>query len=246
MMNEVIIPPLSGKKPKQLIVYFHGMGGTAATNAWFGEALHNVLPDAVVCIANGFVALDGNEDTRGWFPVPANFNDNWFTVHPSQLSDEERSKFFEMYDMYHPYAQTTADYVKEKQKQFHLSASHTYVMGVSQGAMLLAQLVAESDLLADKNEDGSLTPIGGAVIVCGCLLNVQKVEEHPAQSKPEIIFIHGSEDHCVPFDAMLFSDRTLLNLGQKTIMKIVWGKDHTYFEREALDEILRITKKLVS
>ena len=245
MMNDVIIPPRSGKKPKQLILYFHGMGGTATTNAWFGEALSSVLPDAVVCVANGFVALDGNEETRGWFPVPPNFNDDWFTVHPTELNEADYAKFIQMYDMYHPFAQMTADYVKEKQKQFHLDAAHTFVIGVSQGAMLLAQLVAESDLLADKLDEGRLMPIGGAVIVCGCLLNAQKVEEHPTLSKPEFVFIHGSEDRCVPFDAMLFSDRTLLNLGQKTITKIVWGKDHTYFEREALDEILRITQKLV-
>ena len=79
---------------------------------------------------------------------------------------------------------------------------------------------------------------GGA----GCLLNASEVEKHPSQSKPEFILVHREKDTTVPFRGHLLTDKTLFRCGQKTVSKVIWGKDHTFFEKEALNEILRLAK----
>ena len=115
-------------------------------------------------------------------------------------------------------------------------------LGVSQGAMLALQLTAECDELADTDKNGDLIPLGGVMIVAGCLLNAAEVDNHPSLSKPEFILIHGSEDTTVPFGGFVLADKTLFKNGQKTVTKVVWGRDHTFFEKEAMDEILRLAK----
>ena len=104
------------------------------------------------------------------------------------------------------------------------------------------QMCAESDILADRAADGSLIPLGGVMIVAGCLLNAAEVEKHPSQSKPEFILVHGEKDTTVPFRGHLLTDKTLFQCGQKTVSKVVWGRDHTFFEKEALGEILRLAR----
>ena len=47
LLNGAVVMPLNGAKPKQLVVYLHGMGGTGESNAWFVRELQTVMPDAV-------------------------------------------------------------------------------------------------------------------------------------------------------------------------------------------------------
>lgn len=235
--------PLTGKKPEKLVIYLHGMGGNGDSNAWFAEEMQSVLPDAIFYVPHGLEPMYGNEDVRQWFAIPKGFEDEWLTKHPAEMEPDVRKKFLQMYEYYNPAALKVARYIRERMDYHGIGAQNTYVVGVSQGAMMGLQLIAESDLLADEAEDGSLIPLGGVMIIAGCLLNAAEVEEHPSQSKPEFVLIHGSDDTTVPFGGFILADQTLFRTGQKTQTKIVWGRDHTFFEKEAMSEILRLASK---
>lgn len=236
----VLRPPLSQKEPKQLVVYFHGMGGTGESNAWFAEALRHAMPDAVIYVPDGLEPMDGNEETRQWFGVPKHFKDEWFGIHPSKLKAKTRRKFRRMYDMYDEAVPKIVEFVRERMNFHGIGAQDTYLFGVSQGAMMLMQLMAESDVLADRAPDGGYIPVGGVMIIAGCLLDVREVEEHPTQSKPEFILVHGAKDTTVPYSGHILSEKTLYARGIPCVSKIAWDKDHTFFEREVLDDILRL------
>lgn len=235
--------PRSGEQPRQLVVYLHGMGGTGNTNAWFVEALQDVMPHAVFYVPDGFEAMFGNEEARQWFAMPDHWKDFWFTVHPSKLSEKARRKIREMYDAYKPAAERVVAYVRERMAYHGIGPENTYIFGVSQGAMLAEQLLAESDALSDRREDGSWRTLGGAMIVAGCLMDIEEVEKHPSQSRPEFVLVHGAKDTTVPFRGYLLSDKTMFYHGQKTESKVVWGRDHTFFEKEAMGEILRLASR---
>lgn len=242
LLNSAVLMPENGAKPEQLVVYLHGMGGTGESNAWFARELQRVMPRAVFYVPDGLEAMDGNEEARQWFGIPPKFNDNWFTRHPDLLSKRARLKLNRMYKWYDAAALKVADYIRDRMDAHGIGAQNTYVFGVSQGAMMAVQMCAESDILADRAADGSLIPLGGVMIVAGCLLNAAEVEKHPSQSKPEFILVHGEKDTTVPFRGHLLTDKTLFQCGQKTVSKVVWGRDHTFFEKEALGEILRLAK----
>ena len=235
--------PLSGKKPKKLAVYLHGMGGTGETNAWFAEALREVMPDTVFYVPDAFEAIDGNEEARQWFAIPEGFKDEWLAIPPEKMSSALYERFSEMYENYNPAALKVVEYIRERMDYHGIGAQDTYIFGVSQGAMLALQLLAESDLLADRAGDGSLIPVGGVMTIAGCLLNAREVKEHPSQSKPEFVMVHGSLDTTVPYRAFVLADKTLFACGEKTETKVVWGRDHTFFEKEALSEILRLASR---
>lgn len=233
--------PRSGETPKQLVVYLHGMGGTGQSNVWFVEELQNVMPHAVFYVPDGLEPIDGNEEARQWFAVPKGFKDSWLSAPPDELKPNARKKIDEMYAAYEPAALKVVEFIRERMAFHEISAENTYIFGVSQGAMLAVQLLGESDLLADKTESGELIPVGGAMIIAGCLLNAAEVAAHPSQSKPEFILVHGSEDATVPYKGHLLTDKTLFLSGQKTETKVIWDKDHTFFEYQAMPDILRLT-----
>lgn len=232
--------PLSKEPPKQLVVYLHGMGGTGESNAWFVEELQRVMPEAVFYVPDGLEAMDGNEETRQWFAIPPHFKDEWFGIHPSRLKGKTRRKFRRMYTAYRQSVDTVFDYVRERMLYHGIGAQNTYLVGVSQGAMMLIQMMAEGDELADRDENGNLIPVGGVMIIAGCLLDASEVEAHPTQSKPEFILIHGSKDITVPYSGHRLSDKILFSKDIPTTTKIIWNKDHTFFERAALPDILRL------
>ena len=186
--------------------------------------------------------MDGNEEARQWFSIPDGFKDDWLTLHPDDMTPAVYAKFSQMYENYDPAAQIVIDYIRDRMDFHKIDAENTFVFGVSQGAMLALQLTAECDELADTDKNGDLIPLGGVMIVAGCLLNAAEVDNHPSLSKPEFILIHGSEDTTVPFGGFVLADKTLFKNGQKTVTKVVWGRDHTFFEKEAMDEILRLAK----
>lgn len=232
--------PRSGEKPKQLAVYLHGMGGTGQSNVWFAEELQNVMPHAVFYVPDGLEPMGGNEEARQWFDIPKGFKDSWLGHHPDELKPAARKKIDEMYAAYEPAALKVVEFIRERMAFHGIGAENTYIFGVSQGAMLAVQLLGESDLLADERENGDLVPVGGAMIIAGCLLNAAEVEAHPSQSKPEFVLIHGSEDITVPYQGHLLTDKTLFLSGQKTETKVIWNKDHTFFEYQAMPDILRL------
>lgn len=234
--------PLNGEKPEQLVIYLHGMGGTGDSNAWFVEELQKVMPKAAFYVPDGLEPIHGNEEARQWFSVPKGFKDEWFTVHPNKLPKKALPKFMKMYENYNPAAYTVVQYIRERMDFHKMSAKDTYVFGVSQGAMLAVQMIAESDFLADRLPDGKYEPLGGVMIVAGCLLDVSEVEMHPAHSNPEFILVHGSKDTTVPYKGHLLTDKILFRTGQKTVTKVIWDKDHTFFEKEAMPDILRLAK----
>lgn len=235
--------PLSGEKPKKLAVYLHGMGGTGETNAWFAEALQSIMPDTIFYIPDAYEAMFDNEEARQWFAIPEGFKDEWLAMPPDKMSPALYKRFMEMYENYNPAALKVAEYIRERMDYHGIGAQDTYIFGVSQGAMLALQLTAESDLLADRAPDGSLIPLGGVMTIAGCLLNAQAVNEHPCQSKPEFVMIHGSLDITVPYRAFVLADKTLFANGQRTETKVIWGRDHTFFEKEALPDILRLASR---
>ena len=242
LLNSTVIMPEDNRQPKQLVIYLHGMGGTGQTNAWFAEELQKVMPNAVFYIPDGLEAMNGNEETRQWFAIPENFKDVWFTIPPDRQGKKAHKKMMQMYQWYNTAALKVIQFIRNRMDLPTIGAADTDIFGVSQGAMLAVQMIAESDLLADISAQGSLIPLGGVMIIAGCLINVAEVEAHPSNSRPEFIFVHGSEDTTVPFQGYLLTDKTLFKCGQKTVSKVIWGKDHTFFEKEALPEILRLAK----
>ena len=235
--------PRSNEAPEQLVIYLHGMGGTGQSNVWFAEKLQNVMPRAVFYVPDGLEPIEGNEEARQWFSIPEGFKDEWLSVPPDDLEPEAREKLDEMYTAYEPAALKIAEFIRERMDFHKIGAQNTFVFGVSQGAMAGLQLIAESDLLADRKEDGTLVPLAGVMIIAGCLLNANEVAAHPSQSKPEFVLVHGSEDITVPYKAHLLADKTLFLSGQKTVAKVIWNKDHTYFEYQAMPDILRLAEK---
>lgn len=193
-------------------------------------------------VPDGLEPMDGNEEARQWFGIPKNFKDVWFTIPPEKLGKKPLKKLTRMYNWYNSAALKVIEFIRERMDFHKIGAQDTYIFGVSQGAMMAVQMIAESDLLADWSSEGTLIPLGGVMIIAGCLINAAEVEAHPSLARPEFIFVHGSEDTTVPFRAYLLTDKTLLKCGQKTVSKIIWGKDHTFFEKEAMDEILRLAK----
>lgn len=234
--------PENGKKPKQLVIYLHGMGGTGETNAWFVKELQQVMPNAVFYVPDGLEPMDGNEEARQWFGIPKNFKDVWFTIPPEKLGKKPLKKLTRMYNWYNSAALKVIEFIRERMDFHKIGAQDTYIFGVSQGAMMAVQMIAESDLLADWSSEGTLIPLGGVMIIAGCLINAAEVEAHPSLARPEFIFVHGSEDTTVPFRAYLLTDKTLLKCGQKPFQKSSGGKTIRFFEKEAMDEILRLAK----
>lgn len=235
--------PRTGEKPSQLVIYLHGMGGTGHSNVWFVEALQDAMPGAVFYVPDGLEPIDGNEETRQWFSIPKGFRDSWLTVHPDKLPPHAREKLEQMYENYNPAALRVVEFIRERMEFHGITAKDTYVFGVSQGAMLGVQLIAESDLLADETPEGELIPLGGVMIIAGCLLNAAEVEAHPSRSKPAFVLVHGSEDTTVPYKGHLLTDRTLFKTEQKTVTKVIWDKDHTFFEYQAMPDIIRLASE---
>ena len=232
--------PLSGNAPKQLVIYLHGMGGTGESNAWFVEEMGRVMPEAVFYVPDGLEPMDGNEETRQWFEIPKHFKDEWFGIHPSRLKGKTRRKLRRMYFAHRKAVEKVVAYVRDRMAYHDIGAENTFLVGVSQGAMMLIQMMAEGDELADIDENGHLIPVGGVMVIAGCLIEVSEVEAHPTQSKPEFILIHGSKDITVPYSGHKLSDRTLFFQNIPTVCKVIWDKDHTFFERAALPDILRL------
>lgn len=242
LLNSTVLMPENGQKPRQLVIYLHGMGGTGETNAWFVKELQQVMPNAAFYVPDGLEPMDGNEEARQWFGIPKNFKDVWFTIPPEKLGKKPLKKLTRMYNWYNSAALKVIEFIRERMDFHKIGAQDTYIFGVSQGAMLAVQMIAESDLLADWSPEGTLIPLGGAMIIAGCLINAAEVESHPSLSRPEFILVHGSEDTTVPFRGHLLTDKVLYRCGQKTVSKVIWGKDHTFFEKEAMGEILRLAK----
>lgn len=70
LLNSAVLMPENGQKPRQLVIYLHGMGGTGETNAWFVKELQQVMPNAAFYVPDGLEPMDGNEEARQWFGIP--------------------------------------------------------------------------------------------------------------------------------------------------------------------------------
>lgn len=176
--------------------------------------------------------MDGNEEARQWFGIPKNFKDVWFTIPPEKLGKKPLKKLTRMYNWYNSAALKVIEFIRERMDFHKIGAQDTYIFGVSQGAMMAVQMIAESDLLADWSSEGTLIPLGGVMIIAGCLINAAEVEAHPSLARPEFIFVHGSEDTTVPFRAYLLTDKTLLKCGQKPFQKSSGGKTIRFLKKK--------------
>ena len=188
-------------QPRKLIIFLHGYIDSADylegklqnfIKAFDNTAIH--LPQAPIC-------CEILEDKR-----------QWYSMHRFD-PDDERKTVPSMEECIAIYDKMTLgleesfsylnDYIEQCLNEYQLEDKDLYLCGFSQGAML-----AIYTALMREHQ------IGGCVSFSGIMAGHKFLMKH-AQSKPDILLIHGDADNLVRFEAMSFTEKELKKLGIK-------------------------------
>lgn len=229
--------PLYGGVPKQIVFYFHGYGGCGETNIWFAEALQQSMPHAVIYAPDGLEKIDGQDDRRKWYSHPDPMCIRYLSLAPHERSDEKKQVLMGLYEAYQNAAPEIISFIRERMAFHDLDFPNVYLIGCSQGAIMLSQLMAESDILARQDGKKKLMPVGGVMVLAGCLINEDAVLEHPSKARPPFILFHGGEDINVPFPAHQRMEKILEEVAIPVTSRVFPELDHTWFEQKIIDSV---------
>ena len=185
-------------QPRKLIIFLHGYIDSADylegklqnfIKAFDNTAIH--LPQAPIC-------CEILEDKR-----------QWYSMHRFD-PDDERKTVPSMEECIAIYDKMTLgleesfsylnDYIEQCLNEYQLEDKDLYLCGFSQGAML-----AIYTALMREHQ------IGGCVSFSGIMAGHKFLMKH-AQSKPDMLLIHGDADNLVRFAAQEFTKKNLQNL----------------------------------
>jgi phospholipase/carboxylesterase len=203
-----VLPPVSGKAPRQLIVMLHGVGSNGADMFGLASYWQHLLPDAEWIAPNAPFAF---QSTWPGFGEEASHAYQWFSLSDYSLPVLEQRAQETL-----PVLSAFLDAELEKRQ---LRNEHLALMGFSQGAMM--------SLYASLSRP---EPVGAVLAYSGLHGTPETISE-TALSKPNTLLVHGTADDIVPFQRLLD-----LEAGYKkaAIPHLVWrveGLPHTIHEQ---------------
>ena len=192
------LPPASGGKPKQLVIFLHGLGSNGDDLLQLAEdRFSDILPDAHFISPNAPIELP---------PMPTFFGFmkgyQWFDWIPD---DKE-----EMLRQAKKSSVILDSFIDEQLERFNLEPKNLVLIGFSQGTVM--------SLLTGLNREKK---IGGIIGYSGALLNREEFK-----SSPDICLIHGTMDDVVPFTAMENAKEALQNSGVRVETHAIEGLAH--------------------
>jgi phospholipase/carboxylesterase len=145
MISGPVLPPRSGRAPRQLVVLLHGYGADGEDLIGLADPLSEVLPDALFAAPNAPAVCAQNPFGYEWFPLDF-----------EQMIESVGSGV--------PAARAEVlAYLEDLWSRVHLRARETFLAGFSQGAMLALHvgLSLPEKLLGIVSFSGALVPPEG-------------------------------------------------------------------------------------
>ncbi len=165
MISGPVLPPRSGASPKQLVVLLHGYGADGEDLIGLAEPLGEALPDAVFAAPNAPSRCAQNPFGFEWYPLDF-----------SMMQESVRIGT--------PAARAAlVEYLDDLWARTGLGAAETFLVGVSQGAMMALHVALSLP-----------EPVLGVVSFSGALVPPADFDAAP---RPPICLIHGDLDQVV-------------------------------------------------
>jgi phospholipase/carboxylesterase len=179
--------PAAGGAARQLIVLLHGWGADGNDLIGLAPALAPVLPHAE------FLAPDGP------FPCDAGFGRQWFSL--GDRSPEGDMSDLVMTARLAAIAPMIDAFVDDALAQRKLAGDKFAFVGFSQGTMAALYVGV-------RRSNGPVGIVGySGHLVAGAALAAE------AESKPEILLVHGEQDDILPVAASRYAERMLRKAG---------------------------------
>jgi phospholipase/carboxylesterase len=145
-MAEYMLKPLSGKAPRALVLFLHGVGANGRDLLSLGEAWQQGFPDVCFVSVDAPHVFDMASQGEGAF--------QWFSLRDFSLNAVRDGVMEAAPDFYR--------YLDDLQKRVGVSSAQTFLCGFSQGAMMaLYAGLRTSELL------------GGVIAYAGILLSLE-------------------------------------------------------------------------
>jgi phospholipase/carboxylesterase len=188
------LPPLSGGKARQMVLFLHGYGANGADLLGLGTEWAPALPDAV------FLSPNAPDICEQW---AAGFQ--WFSIRAIDQRAFEREKQIEKA------VPALNAYIDAQLSHWGIAEKNLVVAGFSQGAMMAMYAMPRR-----------ATACGGVIAYSGMLIDAGGLKA-PGIVKMPILAIHGDADEVVPprsledvergFNAAGFNVETILRPG---------------------------------
>ena len=127
-LDTTIVEPLSGKKPKNIIILLHGYGGDGKDISLLTLNWKRFLPDTVFLCPNGFENCSINPSGFQWFDLSN--EDEQFILEQSLVAEKKLTM-----------------YISEVKEFYKLNNSDICLSGFSQGCMMCINIINKKNLL---------------------------------------------------------------------------------------------------
>jgi phospholipase/carboxylesterase len=133
--NTITIAPElpAGEKPRQLFILLHGVGASAADMVGVGKHLHDVFPQSLILIPDGFDEFDA---------APTAAGRQWFSV----LGVTEMNRIERVNEA----MPRLVKWIQAQQEQHSIPPADTALVGFSQGAIMALEAISAHDGLASR------------------------------------------------------------------------------------------------
>lgn len=175
--------PLSGNKPRQIVVLLHGYGSDANDLISLAPHWASFLPDAV------FISPNAPEHCE---IAPSGFQ--WFS-----LLDRAPERMLQGISEATPVLQS---FISQELKTHELTESALVLVGFSQGAMMAFHAAPRRK-----------KPCAAVIGYSGALLDPEGLRESEASSKFPVLIVHGDADPVVDFSALALAEQGFLAAG---------------------------------
>ena len=125
-LDTTIVEPISGKKPKNIIIFLHGYGGDGKDISVLTLNWKRFLPDTVFLCPNGFENCSINPSGFQWFDLSN--DDEQFILEQSLVAEKKLTM-----------------YISEVKEFYKLNNSDICLSGFSQGCMMCINIGITSE-----------------------------------------------------------------------------------------------------
>ncbi len=171
--------PLSGEKPKKLIIFLHGYGSSGEDLIGLTREFERQIPSAHFISPNApFSFNHAFGEGYQWFGLD-DYNPK--VIYPQILESNN----------------ILDEFIKTQLQRFELTQKDLILIGFSQGSMM-----AMYNSLRNPNQNAGIISYSGRLILPTLL-------SEKINSKPKICLIHGTEDQVLPFDNFIEAQKLL-------------------------------------
>lgn len=207
-------------QPRKLIIFLHGYIDNADYLEGKLQKFISMFDDTAIHLPQAPISCEILDDKRQWYSMHRfDPNDERKTVPSMEECVEIYNKMTLGLEEAFSYLN---DYIDACLSAYQLEDKDLYLCGFSQGAMLAIYTA----LMREKQ-------IGGCISFSGIMAGHKFLLRH-AQSKPDMLLIHGDADNLVRFAAQDFTKKNLQHLGVNVETYVVKGGQHR-ITQEGLD-----------